>query len=202
MYLVVLVLATLWYILYSCWSIVKRGFSELVSDEGGVIMVWVIEVEELVKEFNGRRVLHNVTFYVGRGEDFGLLGPNGAGKTTTIRVLLGLLEPTSGRALVLGRRLSEDRELRGRVGAVLENDGLFPRLTAYENLDFYAKVYGLRNRVDGERRFKDLLELVGLYEVRGLKVGYFSEDMRRRLALARALIYTRKCFSSMNLPQG
>ena len=152
-------------------------------------MEWVIEVEGLVKEFNGRRVLHDVTFHVRRGEVFGLLGPNGAGKTTTIRILLGLLEPTSGKALVLGGRLSENRELRGRVGVVLESDGLFPKLTAYENLDFYARVYGLRSRIERERRVKELLELVGLYEVRGLKVGYFSKGMRRRLALARALIH-------------
>ena len=152
-------------------------------------MRWVIEVEELVKEFNGRRVLHNVTFHVGKGEVFGLLGPNGAGKTTTIRILLGLLEPTSGKALVLGGRPSENRELRNRVGVVLERDGLFPKLTAFENLDFYARVYGLKSKVEREKRIKELLELVGLYEVRRLKVGYFSKGMRRRLALARAIIH-------------
>ena len=153
-------------------------------------MEWVIEVEELVKEFNGRRVLHDVTFHVGRGEVFGLLGPNGAGKTTTIRILLGLLEPTSGKALVLGGRLSENRGLRSRVGVVLEGDGLFPQLTAYENLEFYARVYGLKSTVERGKRIREVLELVGLYEARDVRVGYFSRGMRRRLALARALIHS------------
>jgi len=151
---------------------------------------WVIEVEGLVKEFNGRRVLHDVTFHVGRGEVFGLLGPNGAGKTTTIRILLGLLEPTSGKALVLGGRLSENRGLRSRVGVVLEGDGLFPQLTAYENLEFYARVYGLKSTVERSKRIREVLELVGLYEARDVRVGYFSRGMRRRLALARALIHS------------
>ena len=152
-------------------------------------MEWVIEVEGLVKEFNGRRVLHDVTFHVRRGEVFGLLGPNGAGKTTTIRILLGLLEPTSGKALVLGGRLSEDGELRSRVGVVLEGDGLFPQLTAYENLEFYARVYGLKSTVERGKRIREVLELVGLHEARNVRVGYFSRGMRRGLALARALIY-------------
>jgi len=163
--------------------------SNSVKWEGELVVEWVIEVEGLVKEFNGRRVLHDVTFRVGRGEVFGLLGPNGAGKTTTIKILLGLLEPTSGKALVLGGRLSENRELRSRVGVVLEGDGLFPQLTAYENLEFYARVYGLKSTVERDKRIREVLELVGLYETRNVKVGYFSRGMRRRLALARALIH-------------
>ncbi len=155
-------------------------------------MKWIIEVEELIKKFNGKTILCGITFHVGKGEIFGLLGPNGAGKTTTIRILLGLLKPTSGRALVLGGRLSENKELRSKVGVVLESDGLFPQLTAYENLDFYARIYGLKDGIERERRIKELLELVGLYEVRGLKVGYFSKGMRRRLSLARALIHNPK----------
>jgi len=155
-----------------------------------LVMEWVVEVEGLVKEFNGRRVLHDVTFHVGRSEVFGLLGPNGAGKTTTIRILLGLLEPTLGKALVLGERLSESRELRGRVGVVLESDGLFSQLTAYENLEFYARVYGLKSAVERDKRIREVLELVGLYEARSVRVGYFSRGMRRRLALARALLHS------------
>ena len=151
-------------------------------------MEWVIEVEDLVKDFNGRRVLYGVSFCVSRGEVFGLLGPNGAGKTTTIKVLLGLLTPTRGRALVLGGSLGEDRELRSRVGVVLEGDGLFSQLTAYENLEFYARVYGLKGVVDKER-IKEALELVGLYEAKNVRVGHFSRGMKRRLALARALIH-------------
>jgi len=152
-------------------------------------MEYVIEVKDLVKEFKDKRVLHGVSFRVKRGEVFGLLGPNGAGKTTTIRIILGLLKPTSGKALVFGYSLAEHKELRRKVGVVLEGDGLFLRLSAYENLDFYAKIYGLKDRADRARRIREILELVGLYEVRNMKVGYFSRGMRRRLALARALVH-------------
>lgn len=157
-------------------------------------MKHVIEVEGLVKEFNSVRVLDGITFYVDEGEVFGLLGPNGAGKTTTIKILLGLLKPTSGKALVFGKSLANDgsKDLRRRVGVLLEGDGLFPKLTAYENLDFYARIYGLSNRRERELRIKELLELVDLYEVRDLKVAYLSRGMRRRLALARALINNPK----------
>ncbi len=149
----------------------------------------VIRVEELVKEFGGRRVLHGITFHVRRGEIFGLLGPNGAGKTTTMRILLGLLRPTSGRALVFGRSLSEDSTLRRRVGVVLEEDGLFARLSVHENLDFYAMVYGLSDKEERERRIREVLECVGLYDVKDRVVGHLSRGMRRRLALARALVH-------------
>jgi len=152
-------------------------------------LTWVVEVEDLVKEFNGRRVLNEVSFRIGRGEVFGLLGPNGAGKTTTLRIILGLLKPTSGKALVLGGSLNENPELRRRIGVVLEGDGLFLRLSARENLDFYARIYGLRDGVERKRRIRELLELVGLGDVGGLKVGHFSRGMRRRLALARALVH-------------
>ncbi len=117
-------------------------------------MEWVIEVEGLVKEFNGRRVLHNVIFHVGRGEVFGLLGPNGAGKTTTVRILLGLLEPTLGKALVLGRRPNESRKLRSRIDVVLEGDGLSSQLTVYENLEFYARVYEYKSTVGRGKRIR------------------------------------------------
>lgn len=152
-------------------------------------MKYVVEVENLTKEFNGRRVLHGLTFHVKSGEVFGLLGPNGAGKTTTIRIILGLLRPTSGKALVFGQQLAKRRDLRRKIGVVLESDGLFRRLSAYENLEFYAKIYGLNNNIERDKKVREALELVGLYEVRNMKVGYFSKGMRRRLALARALIH-------------
>ncbi|RLE78940.1 MAG: ABC transporter ATP-binding protein [Thermoprotei archaeon] len=155
------------------------------------MMNYVVEVNGLVKEFNGKRVLNGVTFNVNKGEVFGLLGPNGAGKTTTIRVILGLLKPTSGSVLVFGYPPSNryGRMLKSRIGTVLESDGLFPKLTAYENLEFYSKIYGVGDRKERDRRIREVLELVGLYEFRGLKIGYFSKGMRRRLALARALIH-------------
>ena len=83
----------------------------------------------------------HVTFSVDKGEVFGYLGPNGAGKTTTMRVLLGLLRPTAGTALVRGTDLSRDDAARGSVGVLMENDGLYDRISAWQNLDYYGKLY-------------------------------------------------------------
>ena len=146
----------------------------------------MIEVKNLTKKFNGKRVLNDVSFEVGKGEVFGYLGPNGAGKTTTMRIFLGLLKPTSGKALAMGRNLDNDEEVRGRVGVVLENDGLYERLSAYANLDYYAQLYDVSSRKD---KIKELLQFVGLYERKDDKVGEFSRGMRRKLALVRSIIH-------------
>jgi len=149
----------------------------------------VIIVENLVKKINDRFILNNISFNVERREIFGYLGPNGAGKTTTLRIILGLMRPTSGKALVLEGNLSKDINLRRKVGVILENDGLYNKLTAYENLDFYSRIYGVSNSSERDRRIKKLLDLVGLYDEKDKKVGYYSRGMRRRLAIARALIH-------------
>ncbi|MDH5688887.1 MAG: ATP-binding cassette domain-containing protein, partial [Candidatus Bathyarchaeota archaeon] len=103
----------------------------------------MIEVQNLTKRFSGTTVLRGIDFQVKEGEIFGYLGPNGAGKTTTMRIILGLLKPTSGRALVFGKELSDNDDLRRRVGVLLENDGLYERLSAYENLNYYAQLYSV-----------------------------------------------------------
>ena len=144
----------------------------------------VIEVKNLVKEFNGRKVLDGISFEVEEGEVFGYLGPNGAGKTTTLRIILGLLNPTSGEAIVMGRNLAEDDEARKKVGVVLENDGLYENLSAFDNLEYYAQLYDVSNR---KEKIEDLLRFVGLYG-RNEKVGFFSKGMIRKLAIARAII--------------
>lgn len=146
----------------------------------------MIEIQNLTKDFNGKTVLNGISFEVEEGEIFGYLGPNGAGKTTTLRIILGLLKPTTGEVLVMGKNLGDDEELRKRVGVVLESDGLYDRLTAYDNLDYYAQLYGISDR---KGRLKQLLEFVELYERRNDKVGDFSTGMKRKLALARSLIH-------------
>lgn len=145
----------------------------------------VIEVKNMVKEFNGRRVLDGIDFEVEEGEVFGYLGPNGAGKTTTLRIILGLLNPTSGEAIVMGKNLAEDDEARKKIGVVLENDGLYEDLSAFDNLEYYAQLYDVSNR---KEKIEDLFRFVGLYERRREKVGLFSKGMRRKLAIARAII--------------
>jgi ABC-2 type transport system ATP-binding protein len=146
----------------------------------------VIEVRNLTKAFSGTRVLNGITFSVDEGEVFGFLGPNGAGKTTTMRILLGLLLPSSGEALVSGESLAEQDELRQNVGALLENDGLYDRLSAYDNLEYYARLYGVEQR---EERIDEMLHYTGLSDRRNDAVGTFSVGMKRKLGFARAIIH-------------
>ncbi|MCL6615381.1 MAG: ABC transporter ATP-binding protein, partial [Firmicutes bacterium] len=148
-----------------------------------------IEAEGLVKEYGRRRVVDGVSLRLGEGEVVGLLGPNGAGKTTTIRLLLGLLEPTAGRAEVLGfdTRVRAG-EIRARAGALLEHDGLYERLSAEDNLEFYARIWRLPPRARRDR-IKEVLTHFGLWERRRERVGTWSRGMKRKLAVARAVLH-------------
>lgn len=145
----------------------------------------IIEVKNLSKEFNSKTVINEINFEVMEGEIFGFLGPNGAGKTTTMRILLGLLRPTSGRALVFGKSLGENDNLRRRVGVLLENDGLYEHLSAYENLSYFAQIYSVSGM---EEKIKNLLGFVELSDRAYDRVGEFSKGMKRRLALARSIV--------------
>jgi len=146
----------------------------------------MIEAQDLTKEFNGETVLRGINLQVKEGEIFGYLGPNGAGKTTTMRIILGLLRPTSGRALVFGKELVDNDDLRRRVGVLLENDGLYEHLSAYENLSYYAKLYSVPYM---KEKTNNLLDFVGLSDRQNDRVGVFSKGMKRRLALARSIIH-------------
>ncbi len=146
----------------------------------------MIEVRDLTKKFNGKTVVNGLNFQVQEGEIFGYLGPNGAGKTTTMRIILGLLRPTSGKALVFGDDLGSNDELRRKVGILLDNDGLYDGLSACENLDYYAQ---LCNVPDREEKIRDLLDFAGLTKRKDDKVGTFSKGMKRKLGLARAMIH-------------
>jgi len=131
-------------------------------------------------------VLKDITFSVKKGEVFGFLGPNGAGKTTTMRCMLGLLRPDAGEALVFGENMAVSDRLRGRIGVLLEKDGLSDRLTACENLDYYARLYGVSGR---DERVREILEFVGLTERKDSLVGTFSTGMRRKLGIGRAILH-------------
>lgn len=148
-----------------------------------------IRTEQLRREFRGRRALDDVSFEVPAGTIFGYLGPNGAGKTTTIRILLGLIEPTGGRAEVLGfdTRTQAD-QIRSRCGALLDQPGLYDRLTAEENLDFYGRIFRLP-AAERAARCHELLARFGLWDRRKEKVGRWSRGMRQKLAIARALLH-------------
>ncbi|MDN7025020.1 ABC transporter ATP-binding protein [Methanoculleus sp. FWC-SCC1] len=146
----------------------------------------VIAVENLAKSFNGSPVIEDISFQVSGGEVFGFLGPNGAGKTTTIRIVLGLLQPTAGTARVMGSDLGRNDALRRSVGVLLENNGLYGRLSAYDNLRYYADIYRV---ADPDTRIRDLLDLVDLTEFAESPIGNFSVGMQRKMGLARAIIH-------------
>ncbi len=132
------------------------------------------------------RALDGFTFDVRRGEVFGLLGPNGSGKSTTIKLLLGLLRPTAGRLVVLGRPPTDVR-IKARIGYLPEESYLYPFLTAEETLDFFGRLFGLP-AAERRRRIDQLLEMTGLTAARRRRVGEFSKGMARRVGLAQALI--------------
>lgn len=152
----------------------------------------VIETRSLTKvyrDFWGRRkveALKALDLDVRRGEIFGLLGPNGSGKTTTIKLILGLLFPTNGEALVFGRPAG-DVEKNARIGYLPEESYLYRFLNAEETLDFYARLFRLPRAVRRQRVF-DLIEQVGLQRAKRRQLREYSKGMTRRIGLAQALI--------------
>ena len=146
-----------------------------------------VEIRSMTKSFNGLPVLDKINFKVRKGEIFGYLGPNGSGKTTTMRIMLGLLKPTSGKALIFGDEPDDSNsDLRSRIGVLLENNGLYERLSAYQNLLYYARLYGVPES-DRVEKIEKLLEFAGLSDRMNEKTGRFSTGMKRKLGLARAM---------------
>ena len=120
---------------------------------------------------------------------FGFLGPNGSGKTTTINMLLGLLEPTDGRAEVQGfDTRTQAGEIRACTGALLEHHGLYEQLSAEDNLEFYGRIWRLPP-AERQARIKGLLTRMGVWERRKERVEVWSRGMKQKLALARALMH-------------
>lgn len=146
-----------------------------------------MEVSHLVKAFGSRTAVDDVSFSVARGEVFGFLGPNGAGKTTTVRILGTLIAPTSGTASVAGIPLTPDNaaEIRRRISIMPEAPGLYRRLTVTENLEFFARLYGLPDRT---ARIRDALDAVNLADRAQDPCGSLSKGLRQRVALARTLL--------------
>ena len=149
-----------------------------------------IQASELQKTFASVTAVDGLSFEVEEGEIFGLLGSNGAGKTTTIRILACLLSPTGGTARVCGFAVDDEpAKVRERVGVLTENPCLYERLTAFENMDFFAKAYGVSSQADRNHRINQVLEFFGLWDRRADKVAYFSKGMKQKLAIARALVH-------------
>jgi ABC-2 type transport system ATP-binding protein len=144
-----------------------------------------IEVEKLTRTFNSLKAVDNISFSVQSGEIFGFLGHNGAGKTTTIRMLSGQLLPTSGQARVAGCDvITEQRRLKPLIGVVSEHQNLYERMSGRENLEFAARLYG-----QDIRRVDEALRQVGLLERAKDNVRKYSNGMKQRLLIARALLH-------------
>ncbi|MCC6178496.1 MAG: ABC transporter ATP-binding protein [Chloroflexi bacterium] len=152
----------------------------------------MIEAEGLGKRFDERWAVRDLSLEVHAGEVFGFLGPNGAGKTTTVRMLSGMIAPTSGRASLDGLDvLTQGDAVRARIGLLTESPGLYERMSAAANLDFHGRLQGLSGTHRRER-VRACLELVGLWERRNDLVAGFSKGMKQKLAIARSVLHEPK----------
>jgi len=148
----------------------------------------VIEARELVKKFGALTAVDAVSFAIGQGEIFGMLGPNGSGKTTTIRMLCGLLSPTSGEATVAGADVVREPDLvKTRIGYMSQAFGLYRDLTVEENLRFYAGVYEIG--VETPARVEWALKVMRIAEARGRLAATLSGGNKQRLALGCATMH-------------
>lgn len=143
-----------------------------------------ISIENLHKRYGAREVVKGLSLRVERGEIYGLLGPNGSGKTTTLSCALGLLEPTSGQATVLGEPAKRLHRLQGRLGVVFDTAIALPGLTALQNLEYVRRLLGHSRG----RTAREVLEFVGLSEMAKERVRAMSLGQQKRLAIAGALL--------------
>jgi ABC-2 type transport system ATP-binding protein len=151
----------------------------------------LIDTVNLTRKFGEVTAVDGLTLHVDDGEVFGFLGPNGAGKTTTVRMLCCLISKTGGEASVANYdvgNVADSPKIRRLIGLVPDNVGLYEDLSAYENLDYYGKLY---RRTEAQRKesIEYFLKMLGLWEKRDATTGTFSKGMKQKLAIARALIH-------------
>lgn len=153
----------------------------------------MLKIDNVTKKFGDFVALDNINFEVKEGELFGLLGENGAGKTTMLRILSTIMAPTSGTANVLGYDIVKDEEkVRGSIGILFGGEtGLYERLTARENIEYFGKL----NDMDAESiksRIDELVKLFGMQEYIDKKVGGFSKGMKQKASFARSIVHNPK----------
>ncbi|WP_243290875.1 ABC transporter ATP-binding protein [Bacillus sp. FJAT-47783] len=147
----------------------------------------VIQLDNVSKSFRKKEVLKNVTFNVNRGEIFGLLGPSGSGKTTLVKCIIGMESTSIGTVHVLGTKVP-NLDLTLKIGFMAQSDALYNDLTAAENVDFFASLYGLKG-TQKRKRIEHVLAIVDLIEDKHKKIHQFSGGMKRRLSLAISLLH-------------
>ena len=151
--------------------------------------MYAIQTDKLTRSFGTLKAVDRLTLEVPRGTVFGFLGPNGSGKTTTIRLLLGLLDADDGQAQVLNFDVrKQPDEVRARSGALLEHHGLYERMSAADNMDYYGRIWHM-SKTERESRIRELLEPLELYERRNEPIGRWSRGMKQKLAVARTLMH-------------
>lgn len=151
----------------------------------------MIEINSLTRVYGKVVGIEDLSFNVNQGEIFALLGPNGSGKTTTLRLMEGLIGPTNGYVSIDGLRTDNQKELssiHGKIGVLPENAGLYENLTAFRNLQFYGRMYGM-DETSINTRVKDLLTEFGLWDDRERLVGTYSKGMKQKLAIVRSVIH-------------
>lgn len=148
-----------------------------------------IQADNLTKYYGDLLAVNRVSFKVGQGEFFGLLGPNGAGKTTTIRMLTGLLKPTSGTAHIMGIDVVKNPvDVKRQIGVISETANPYLEMSAWDNLMFAGSVHDM-SKDTREEQAENLLKLLGIYDRRDEKVENFSKGLRKRVTIAIALVH-------------
>ena len=147
----------------------------------------VIQTEGLCKRYGPIQAVQHLNLRIEKGEVYGFLGPNGAGKTTTILMLLGMVPPTEGRALVLGQEVKGlDADLRARIGVVPEHQSLYDEMTAWEYLTLFSHLHGVE---EPGSRVSELLEYFDLLHYRDVRLGEYSHGMRQKINICRGLLH-------------
>ncbi|NFN86829.1 ABC transporter ATP-binding protein [Clostridium sporogenes] len=146
----------------------------------------ILQTYNLTRKYGTTAVVDNINMNIKKGDIYGFLGRNGAGKTTALRMVMGLISPTKGEYELFGKKMG-DREVFGRIGAIIETPGFYPNLTARENLDIHRRLMGIPNK----EYVDEALEIVGLtnYDIKKKKVKKYSLGMKQRLGVARALLH-------------
>ncbi|ENK1242040.1 ABC transporter ATP-binding protein [Clostridium botulinum] len=146
----------------------------------------ILQTYNLTRKYGATAVVDNINMNIKKGEIYGFLGRNGAGKTTTLRMIMGLISPTKGEYELFGKKMG-DRDVLGRIGAIIETPGFYPNLTARENLDIHRRLMGIPNK----EYIDEALEIAGLtnYDIKKKKVKKYSLGMKQRLGVARSLLH-------------